>query len=140
MRSQRARRGGFTLMEVMLVMVILVVLASFAVVALGPMRKKANIKAAQAQIGMFRTPLEAFQVDTGNYPTTAEGLDALRSPPGDLADPSKWSGPYLSTDVPLDPWRRPYQYASPGAHNPDSYDVWTVSPYDGSEIGNWGQQ
>ncbi len=139
MTSQRIRprQSGFTLMEVLLVMVILVVLASFAVVAIGPMRRNALEKAAKAQVGMFHTPLESYMMDVGSYPTT---LEALRSPPGDLSNPSKWQGPYLSTDVPLDPWEHQYQYQTPGAHNPDSYDVWTINPYNGQEIGNWTQR
>ncbi len=32
--------------------------------------------------------------------------------------------------------RKPYQYRSPGVHNPGSLDVWSVGP-DGKEIGNW---
>jgi general secretion pathway protein G len=141
MMSQRIRRqAGFTLMEVLLVMVILVVLASFAFVALGPIQRQTKLKQAKGQIGMFESPLGMYNMDIGTYPTTAQGLDALRSAPGDLANSTKWAGPYLNKDIPLDPWDRPYQYASPGAHNPDSFDVWTVSPYDGQEIGNWIQR
>ena len=133
------RKSGFTLIEVLLVLVILVVLASLAVVAYGPIQRRANINAAKSQIGLFATPLQTYQLTVGSFPTTAQGLSALRAPPADLPNPQKWDGPYLGSDVPLDPWGNAYQYVSPGSHNPDSYDVWTTGP-DGSELGNWSQE
>ena len=138
MRPQRdRRRRGFTLMEVLLVMVILVILASFAVFQYTGTQRQAQISQAKSQIGLFKTPLEMFKFATDNFPTTAQGLDALIVCPPDV-DPGKWDSPYLTPNVPLDPWYQPYQYQCPGQRNPDSYDVWTVSP-DGVEIGNWTQ-
>lgn len=137
----RRRRHGFTLVEVLLVLVILVILASLAVTAYGPIQRRANMRAAESQIGLFKTPLSVYYQDMNMYPTTAQGLQALRQPPGDLANPDAWYGPYLDTEVPLDPWGSPYQYESPGKYNPDSYDVWSFGPdgADGTEddIGNW---
>jgi general secretion pathway protein G len=139
--SQRRRQGGFTLIEVLLVLVILVILASFVVVAIGPIQRRANVNAAKTQIGMFKTPLQTYQMTVGSYPTTAQGLDALRMPPPDLPNPAKWDGPYLEAQVPTDPWGNFYQYAYPGIHNPDSYDAWSFGPdgMNGTEddIGNW---
>jgi len=130
-----------TLIEVLLVLAILVIIASLAVTAYGPMQRKAYIRAAEAQIKAFKTPLQAYYLDLNCYPTTQQGLDALRNPPADLPNPSKWNGPYLDTDVPLDPWGRPYQYECPGRNNRDEYDVWSLGP-DGQngtddDIGNW---
>jgi general secretion pathway protein G len=122
------RRGGFTLIEVLLVLVILVVLASLAVVAYGPIKRRADINSAKSQIGLFSTPLETYQMTVGTYPTTPQGLAALRTPPADLANPAKWDGPYLGSPVPLDPWGNPYQYSYPGVRNPDKYDVWSRGP------------
>jgi general secretion pathway protein G len=138
------RRSGFTLIEVLLVLAILVVIASLVVVALGPIQRRANINAAKSQIGLFKTPLQMFQMSIGAYPTTTQGLEALRAAPGDLANPAKWDGPYLEAAVPLDPWDHAYIYASPGTHNTDSYDVWSCGP-DGvsgteDDIGNWSSE
>ena len=127
------RRPGFTLIEVLLVLVILVILASLVVVSIGPIQKRANVNAAKSQIGLFKTPLQTYQMDVGTFPSS---LEALRVRPGDIPNPQKWGGPYLDAAVPLDPWQNPYHYQCPGNHNPDSYDVWTMSP-DGEEIGNW---
>jgi general secretion pathway protein G len=131
------RRRGFTLVEVLLVLVILMIMASLTLLAIGPMQRKAYINSAKTQIGLFKTPLAAFQLDVGSLPTS---LEALRRPPADLPNPAKWSGPYLESEVPLDPWGSPYQYACPGVHNPDSYDVWSLGPEGrsgGEAIGNW---
>jgi general secretion pathway protein G len=59
-------------------------------------------------------------LDTGVFPATEQGLNALRVRPEGL---TQWSGPYLPQDVPLDPWGHPYQYKYPGDHGdePDIY-------------------
>jgi general secretion pathway protein G len=126
---------------VLLVLIILVVLASMAALEYRSAKRKSSIDAAQGQIGLFEPALQMFELSIGAYPTTAQGLDALRSAPADLPNPAKWDGPYLNKPVPPDPWEHPYQYQSPGQHNPDGYDVWSNGP-DGQsgtedDIGNW---
>ena len=76
--ARSRRRGGFTLIEVLLVLVILVVLASLAAVTYDSMRRSANLNAAKSQIGLLKTPLQLYQMDIGSLPTTAQGLAALR--------------------------------------------------------------
>jgi general secretion pathway protein G len=142
--KQNRRRRGFTLMEVLLVLVILAILGSLAALSYEAISRRANKKAAESQIGLFKTPLQMYQMAIGTFPTTTQGLDALRNAPGDLANQTKWDGPYLDAPVPPDPWNNPYQYVSPGSHNPDGYDVWSYGP-DGvngtdDDIGNWGQE
>jgi len=89
----------------------------------------------RAQIAMFEMSLELFRLDTGDYPSTAQGLGALRTAPADLANPDKWAGPYLGKPVPLDPWDNPYQYQYPGKHDPKKPDIWSFGPdgVDGTE-------
>jgi general secretion pathway protein G len=141
MKRRPVRRPeGFTLMEVMLVLVILVILASTALLAFQGIQRRANINAAFTQVGALKTPLQAYQLSVGYFPSTAQGLQALRIRPADVPQ-EKWDGPYLDSDVPLDPWGNPYQYMCPGARNPDSFDVWSFGP-DGAngtqdDIGNW---
>lgn len=141
-RRRKGRRGGFTLIEVLLVLAILVIIASLAVTAYVPMQRKAYMRAAETQIKAFKSPLQAFYLDMNCFPSTQQGLEALRHPPGDLANAGKWNGPYLDSEVPLDPWGRPYQYQCPGKFDPDGYDAWSLGP-DGvdntdDDIGNWG--
>jgi len=61
---------------------------------------------ARAQISTFITALDVYRLDTGQLPATAQGLQALRHNPGVKG----WRGPYLPLDIPLDPWKREYQY------------------------------
>ena len=100
---ERRRNRGFTLVEVLLVLIILVVLASMAVVAYLPMQRRAYIDAAKTQVGLFSTPLEMYQMTIGEFPSSTQGLEALRFAPSDLPNPTKWNGPYLKSDVPKDP-------------------------------------
>jgi len=138
-RKDRKRRGGFTLVEVLLVLVILVIIASLAVTAYGPMQRRAYVNAAKTQIRAFKGPLAAYRLDIGDYPRS---LDELRMQPADAAAQGQWNGPYLDRDVPMDPWRRPYQYVYPGQHDPDMPDISSAGP-DGvfgneDDITSWG--
>jgi general secretion pathway protein G len=72
----------------------------------------ARTVAARAQIDNFLLALKAYKKDVGDFPSTAEGLQALRVSPGR----SGWNGPYLAKDIPLDPWGVPYNYRYPGLH------------------------
>jgi general secretion pathway protein G len=143
-RRTRGVRSGFTLLEVLLVLVILVTLAGLAVGTYDGIRRGANIKAARAQIGLFESQLALYQMAVTDYPSTDQGLEALRNPPSDLLNPDSWEGPYLDKPVPLDPWGKPYQYQRDGKNNPNKYDLWSFGP-DGTDgtaddIGNWTQE
>lgn len=136
------RRRGFTLMEVMLVLVILVIIGSVATVAVVQMQRNANIQAAKAQVLAFEAPLQAYHMNIGDYPSNSDGLQALRTVPSGLPNPSKWAGPYLNKEVPLDPWGNSYRYEYPPKRQTnDMPDIWSLGPdqSDGTEddIGNW---
>ena len=112
------KEKGFTLIELLIVMVILGLLAALVGPRMFGKVGKAKQKAAKAQISLFETTLDTYRLDIGKYPTTEQGLQALRVKPD---DGKKWDGPYLPKDVPLDPWGNPYVYESPGEHG--DYDI-----------------
>ena len=142
MSRNRSHRRAFTLIEVLLVLVILVILGSLVGIQIRSAQKKGFVNAAKAQVGLFKSPLESYLLDVGQYPSTSAGLEALHSTPAEAQGQGtmKWNGPYMDK-VPPDPWGRAYSYAAPGRHNPDTFDVWSLGPdgADGTDddIGNW---
>ena len=99
------RLQGFTLIELLLVLVILAVLAAVVVPKFTKRSEQARKAAATTDIANFETSLDAFEVDTGRYPTGEEGLRALMEAPSNAKD---WKGPYLKRLVTNDPWGNPY--------------------------------
>jgi general secretion pathway protein G len=120
--------GGFTLVELLVVIVILGLLAALVGPRLFPKVGKGKQAAARAQIELLGQALDQFSLDTGSYPTSGEGLNALLTNPGS----DDWDGPYLKKGIPLDPWKRPYYYQSPGTNR--DYDLYSYGR-DGSPGG-----
>jgi len=111
---------GFTLVELLVVMAILALLAALVGPKLFGKLGQSKTSAAKAQIELFGQALDQYRLDTGHYPTTAQGLQALVVNPGE----TKWTGPYLKKNtIPNDPWDKPYNYSSPGTHG--EYDIWS---------------
>lgn len=129
--SQFSSLRAFTLVELLLVLVILGVLAALVLPKFTGRTEQARATAAATQISTFATALDAYEVDTGSYPRGADGLRQLVSPPSDVTN---WRGPYLKSDIPLDPWGHPYLYDYPGKLNPSGYDLRSAGP-DG-QLGN----
>jgi general secretion pathway protein G len=104
------RAQGFTLLELLVVVAIIGLLVGYVAPRYFSQVGKSEITAVRAQIDGFEKALDTYRLDTGRYPTTEQGLNALLAKPGDVP---KWNGPYLRKAVPLDPWGNPYRYKSP---------------------------
>lgn len=107
----RTGNTGFTLIELMVVLVILGLLVGLVGPRLFGRVDSSKVQVAETQIKMLRGALQAYRLDIGRFPSTAEGLTALIRPPPEVA--AFWSGPYLDDEMPLDPWRTPYRYEHP---------------------------
>lgn len=127
---RRARERGMTLIEILVVLVLIgIVLGIVGGNFLGR-GEKAKADAARIEIGQIGQALDLYKLETGRYPSTQEGLQALiAAPPG----VPNWNGPYWKKSaVPKDPWGNEYRYASPGQAG--AYDIVSYGA-DGKEGG-----
>ena len=129
-RTRIRGEGGFTLIEILVVITIIALIMSLVGPRVLNYLAELKVKAAKIQIQSLGSALDLFNLDTGRYPSTGEGLAALVQSPGTI--PS-WNGPYLKGGVvPNDPWGKAYVYRSPGEHGP--YDIMSYGS-DGQEGG-----
>jgi len=132
---------GFTLVEIMLVVIIIGILAGMVIPRFTGRSEQARRAAAEADINAnISIALDLYELDNGTYPSTEQGIGALRSKPSIPPTPPNWNGPYLKK-IPADPWGNPYAYVYPGIHNEEYYDLSSYGP-DGAEGGgdditNW---
>ncbi|MGD8869363.1 MAG: type II secretion system major pseudopilin GspG [Gemmatimonadales bacterium] len=128
MKSRISRSGqeGLTLIEIVVVIIVLGLLAGLVGPQIIGRVSEAKSSTARTQIELFSVALDNYRLDNGRYPTTEQGLQALREKPVSEPAPYNWRGPYLQKEIPLDPWGRPYVYRSPGEVNPTTYDLFTL--------------
>jgi general secretion pathway protein G len=133
MRLQRIhkREGGYTLVELLVVLAILGLLATIATTQVLRYFASAKLSTAHAQIESFSSALDLYKLDVGRYPSSQDGLAALKATPAAAdtkpAAADTWNGPYVKNTTSLnDPWGRPYNYASPGRHG--EYDLYSNGP------------
>jgi len=121
MNSQKKRRGeaGVTLIEMLVVVSIIALFAALVAPSMFQQGDKARVVAARVQINNFEQALTQYKLSTGMFPTTEQGLEALRTKPANL---NQWEGPYLKKEIPKDPWGHDYLYKYPGDHG-DEPDI-----------------
>jgi general secretion pathway protein G len=112
-RNRRPAEAGVTLIEMLVVVTIIGLFVALVGPGLFKKADAAKITATRSQIESFMTALGQYKLDTGLFPTTEQGLLALRVKPNDMA---QWAGPYMPKDIPKDPWGHDYLYKFPGDH------------------------
>lgn len=138
-KNSGMRESGFTLLELLVVMVIIGLLAAYVGPKYFAQIGKSETKTAMAQIDALGKALDQYRLDVGHYPSSEAGLAALFTMP---AGETKWDGPYLKKNVPLDPWGKPYVYRQPGEHG--EYDLLSYGKDgqpggtgDSADVTNW---
>ena len=115
MNIQNMRRNGFTLMEIIIVITIIGLVVAWAGNRIFGQGDKAKSGLAKARMSEISAQLDMYKLDTGRYPTMAEGLRALLANPGNATN---WNGPYVkNADTLKDPWSNEMIYKSPGDAN-----------------------
>jgi general secretion pathway protein G len=128
-----AVRGGFTLMELLVVVAIIVVLAGVAVPMYMGRLEDAKKDRAKVDVKTLTQQCLTYQLKYGDMPATLEVL-CQPQPDGSI--------PFLEPSALLDPWNRPYEYQPQGQHNAmyGKPDIWSLGPNPGDAagiIGNW---
>jgi general secretion pathway protein G len=119
MQTQRRAVRGMTLIEILVVLVIIAVVAGIVGGNFLGKGEEAKRKAAKIEIDQIGQTLDLYKLETGRYPTTQEGMQALITAPAGV---SNWNGPYWKkSTLPKDPWGTEYKYAAPGQHG--AYDI-----------------
>jgi general secretion pathway protein G len=138
LKTFRKDRGGFTLLEIMLVVGIIIIILGVAVARLGNTTNIAKDMRVRADIQAINTQLKLYESMNGFYPTTEQGLQALVTQPDTDPKPSRWY--QLFKEMPKDPWYSDYIYLCPGKKNPDSYDLYSAGPDRKPDTAddNWG--
>ena len=138
-RSTGRSQSGFTLMELLVVLAILGLLMSLVGPQVLNQLGGAKTKTAAIQVKDLEQALEMYKLDVGRFPSTNEGLQALVRKPAAAAG---WNGPYLNSDVPLDPWNREYNYKYPGDRG--ELDIFSYGQNgtpggegEDQDVGNW---
>lgn len=139
----RQKSAGFTLIEIMIVMVIIAMLAALVGPRVMGALASSKIKASKIQIETLSASVDAFHLDTGRFPTQAEGLQVLVDNP-EKAPIKNWRGPYLKKNkVPADEWGNAFVYEIPSKHKMP-FDLYSLGADgkpggtgDDAELGNW---
>jgi len=127
----------------MVVVVIIGVLGAIVVPQFMSRPDQAKVTAARTDIQAISTALEMYRLDTFNYPSTQQGLEALVTRPAGTPLARNWNPQGYLKSLPVDPWGTPYRYLNPGSHSA-GYDLFSFGA-DGvqggegfaTDIGNW---
>lgn len=109
-----AAEAGFTLVEMIVVLAIIAVIAALIVPNVIGRPDEARVTVAGADLRTVSAALKMYRLDNGDYPTTAQGLGALVERPTSAPLPRVWPSEGYLSELPRDPWDRPYAYRSPG--------------------------
>src|SRR3990170_488436 len=97
MKNDLSRSAGFTLIELMVVIVILGILATIVIPRVMDRPDTARLVKAKQDIRALESALNLYKLDSYDYPSTDQGLEALTQKPTLPPEPRNWqAGGYLA--------------------------------------------
>ena len=138
------KQSGFSLIEIVVVLVIMGLLISVVAPTVLNSADDARVQKVQADFKSIETALKIYRLDNYVYPTTEQGLEALVTPSSLEPEPRNFKRGGYRSELPMDPWGRPYLYLSPGEYREtDIYSMGAAGLPGGegqhADIGNWNQ-
>jgi general secretion pathway protein G len=124
----KTERGGFTLIELMVVVIIIAALAAIVLPKVMPAGEVAMINATKGEIRNIKVAIQLYRLHEYKYP---KNLSDLMKP----SSAKEWKGSYIDGVDLDDPWKRPYNYRYPGTHNSE-FDIWSKGPDEQDEDDN----
>jgi general secretion pathway protein G len=112
--SRQHLQRGFTLLEMLVVMVIIGLLAGLVGPRIFGKVDTSKVQTAQVQIKMIESGLQIMRLDIGEIPPDETALRWLLSPPDNPNLAPLWKGPYMDSQIPVDPWNNGYKIIVPG--------------------------
>jgi general secretion pathway protein G len=122
----RSSKGGFTLIEIMLVIVIIGIIVGIAVPKITGKVGKASDVAAKASVRAIEAAIQSYEMDNLTLPSSLPDLTVQKNN----------NGPYIKPSELNDPWGQPFVFSTPGAHG-IGFDLSCKNPNSGEEFNNW---
>jgi general secretion pathway protein G len=119
-RNFLKNQSGMSLIEILIVLSIIAGAMAAIFTTVFSSADKAKIDQAKAEITKLSGYVKLYKMDTGKYPTTEEGLDAV-------ADAG------FMEEVPADPWKSDYEYESPGSHG-KKFEICSLGPDEDDDV------
>lgn len=130
-QTYRGVRGGYTLMEMLVVVAIIVVLAGIGGYILLPKLDEAKEDADLAQTKVLTQAVQTYKIDKDEWPPNLEAL----------TQPKANGTPYIEQSAlqPKSAAGGQYRYDASGPHNNGQKpDIWVETSH--GQIGNWMQK
>lgn len=140
------KQSGLSILNILAILAAVAIIATLFVQRIighhEPSQSQINV--AKRDISYLQQAMDAYRKDNGFYPSTTQGFAALVRQPLSSPLPNNWRpGGYVS-QIPLDPWGRPFYYLNPGKNNPHTVDIFSFGPSgrpggvgNKGVIGNW---